>query len=176
MRWWYLLGCFIGFVTSAAASAQPSLRAYLSDSMTEVNRPVQLQIEVANGRPNAPPNFQVEGLSISFAGQATKVQSLNLQATTSVIFTYVVTPTRPGSFLIPPVQVVVDGQAYQTPKLALQATQNGVGNSGANNDQPFFGELIVPKDSAFVGEQVPIELRFYFDHRISYQPYPQGQL
>lgn len=158
-----------------AVSAQPSLRAYLSDSVTEVNQPVQLQIEVANGHPQEPPSFQADGLSITFAGQATKIQSLNLQATTSVIFSYVVTPTRPGSFRIPSAPVVVDGRTYQTPQLELQATQGGTGNAGGN-EQPFFGELIVPKDSAFVGEQIPIELRFYFDHRISFQPYPQGQL
>jgi hypothetical protein len=117
----------------------------------------------------------VDGLSITFTGQATKIQNLNLQATTSVIFSYAVTPSRSGSFLIPSVPVLVDGRTYQTPQLELQATQGGTGNAGAN-DQPFFGELIVPKDSAFVGEQIPIELRFYFDRRISFQPYPQGQL
>lgn len=158
------------------ASAQPSLRAYLSDSVTEVNQPVQLQIEVANGHPKEPPNFQVDGLSITFAGQATKVQNFNLQATTSVIFTYVVTPARPGSFLIPSAPVVVDGRTYQTPQLELQVTQAGTGGNAGGNEQPFFGELIIPKDSAYVGEQIPIELRFYFDHRISFQPYPQGQL
>lgn len=174
--WWCLLGCFLGWLAlPLTSSAQPALRAYLSDSAAEVNQSVQLQIEVANGHPLAPPNFHVDGLSITFAGQATKIQNLNLQATTSVIFTYVVTPTRPGSFVIPPAQVIVDGQAYQTPQLALQVTQGGTGNAGGN-EQPFFGELIVPKDAAFVGEQIPIELRFYFDRRISFQPYPQGQL
>jgi hypothetical protein len=158
------------------AAAQPSLRAYLSDSVTEVNQPVQLQIEVANGHVQEPPDLKVNGLSITFTGQATKIQNLNLQATTSVIFSYVVTPTRPGSFLIPSAPVIVDGRTYQTPQLALQVSQAGTGNGGGNNEQPFFGELIVPKDSAFVGEQIPIELRFYFDHRISFQPYPQGQL
>jgi hypothetical protein len=43
-------------------------------------------------------------------------------------------------------------------------------------DKFYFAELVVPKDSAFVGEQIPIELRFYFDRRIWYEPYPQGQL
>jgi hypothetical protein len=36
--------------------------------------------------------------------------------------------------------------------------------------------LVLPKDSAYVGEAVPVELRYYFDRRIWYQPYPQGQL
>ena len=36
-------------------------------------------------------------------------------------------------------------------------------------------ELVVPKESAYVGEQIPIELRFYFNQRMQYQPYPQGQ-
>ena len=116
-----------------SASAQPSLRAYLSDSVTEVNQPVQLQIEVANGHVQGPPDFKVDGLSITFTGQATKIQNLNLQATTSVIFSYVVTPTRPGSFRIPSVPVIVDGRTCQTPQLELQVSQAGTGNGGGNN-------------------------------------------
>ena len=42
-------------------------------------------------------------------------------------------------------------------------------------DKPYFAELVIPKESAYVGEQIPIELRFYFNQRIQYQPYPQGQ-
>ncbi len=50
-----------------------------------------------------------------------------------------------------------------------------VPDGSTNSDKPYFGELVVPKESAYVGEQIPIELRFYFNQRMQYQPYPQGQ-
>ncbi|HEY0792050.1 MAG TPA: BatD family protein [Chthoniobacterales bacterium] len=172
-----LSGLWLALLIVAHAAGEPSLRAYLSDASTRVDVPVQLQIEVIDGTPAGPPGFTVEGLAINFAQESRKLEALNLRATASVIFSYVVTPTRAGNFVIPAVAVTVDGRSYQTPALHLNVAQNSAGPSGTPaSDQPFFGELVVSKEVAYVGEQIPIELRFYFDRRIIYQPYPQGQL
>jgi hypothetical protein len=172
-----LFGLSLAWLIVAQAVGRPSLRAYLSNASTTVDAPVQLQIEVIDGAPAGPPAFTVEGLTINFAQESKKLEALNLRATASVIFTYEVTPTRAGNFHIPATEVTVDGRSYQTPALNLTVVQNSAaGNGTPANDQPFFGELVVSKEVAYVGEQIPIELRFYFDQRISYQPYPQGQL
>jgi hypothetical protein len=173
----FLFGLSLAWLIVAQAAGEPSLRAYLSNASTTVDVPVQLQIEVVSGTPAGPPGFAVDGLTINFAQESKKLEALNLRATASVIFTYVVTPTRAGNFVIPATKVMVDGRSFKTPELALEAVQNTTTGSGTPaSDQPFFGELVVPKEVAYVGEQIPIELRFYFDRRITYQPYPQGQL
>src|SRR5246127_2570815 len=158
-----------------ALAADPVIRANLSVATTTVEQPVELQIEIQNARVIDPPDVEGDHLEVEMAGQSTRYQLLNGQPSFSSIFSYLVTPSQEGTFKIPPVPISIDGKTYYTNELTLQVTKKAPNNQGAQPDKPYFGELVIPKDSAFVGEPVPIELRFYFDRRIWYQPYPQGQ-
>jgi oxygen tolerance protein BatD len=163
--------------TGMLSAAEPSVTASLSESSTDLDHPVQLQINIQNARVTRPPDIVADGLSIAFAGTSSQTKILNFQTSSITTFAYVVTPTRAGTFQIPPVQVTAGGKVYKTLPLTLTVEQEN-GNdadSSANSDKPFFAELIVPKDTAYVGEEIPIELRFYFSQGIQYQPYPQGQ-
>jgi BatD DUF11 like domain len=158
-----------------ALAADPVIRANLSVATTTVEQPVELQIEIQNARVIDPPDVEGDHLEVEMAGQSTRYQLLNGQPSFSSIFSYLVTPSQEGTFKIPPVPITIDGKTYYTNELTLQVTKKAPNNQGTQPDKPYFGELVIPKDSAFVGEPVPIELRFYFDRRIWYQPYPQGQ-
>ena len=104
----------------------------------------------------------------------------NFQFTSSVTFTYAVVASQPGEFDIPPIEVRVDGRTLQTNPLRLTVVDSaiqppssqqppsampslgdprGVPESGG---LPYFGELVLSKKKAWVGEPVPAELRFYF--------------
>jgi hypothetical protein len=158
-----------------ASGAEPVIRANLSVATTAVEQPVELQIEIQNARVIDPPDVEADHLQVEMAGQSTRYQVINGQPAFSSIFSYLVTPSTEGTFTIPPVPITIDGKAYYTNELTLQVTRKAPSNQGTQPDKPYFGELVIPKDSAFVGEPVPVELRFYFDRRIWYQPYPQGQ-
>ena len=170
-----LLPLFIFLLsTLAIASAEPSISSSLSETVTDVDHPVQLEIKVENARITRPPTLSVAGLSISFAGTSTRTQILNFQASSVTVFTYVISPAREGVYEIPPIEVSTGGKTYRTAPMTLKVIHGAAGRS-ASTDKPYFAELVIPKDSAYVGEQIPIELRFYFNQRIQYQPYPQGQ-
>ena len=162
---------------AAIAVAEPSISASLSEAVTDVDHPVQLEIKIQNARVTRPPTVLTNGLSINFAGTSSRTQILNFQATTVITFTYIVTPTKEGIYEIPPVEVSAGGKTYRTSSLTLKVIHNDSNSAGrpTASDKPYFAELVVPKESAYVGEQIPIELRFYFNQRIQYQPYPQGQ-
>ena len=117
------------------------------------------------------------GLSINFAGTSSRTQILNFQASSITTFTYIVTPTKEGVFEIPSIEVSAGGKDYRTSSLVLKVIHENSNSADQqpNADKPYFAELVVPKESAYVGEQIPIELRFYFNQRMQYQPYPQGQ-
>jgi hypothetical protein len=170
-----VLTLLLGIV--AIAFAEPSISASLSETVTDVDHPVQLEIKIQNARVTRPPTVFTNGLSINFAGTSSRTQILNFQATTIITFTYIVTPTKEGIYEIPPVEVSAGGKTYRTSSLTLKVVHNDSNNAGpaAESDKPYFAELVIPKESAYVGEQIPIELRFYFNQRIQYQPYPQGQ-
>src|ERR1700726_2815245 len=162
---------------AAIAVAEPSISSSLSEAVTDVDHPVQLEIKIENARITRPPTVFANGLSINFAGTSSRTQILNFQATTIITFTYIVTPTKEGTYEIPAVEVSAGGKTYRTASLTLKVIHNDSNNAGrpAASDKPYFAELVIPKESAYVGEQIPIELRFYFNERIQYQPYPQGQ-
>jgi BatD DUF11 like domain len=159
------------------ALAETSISASLSESVTEVDHPVQLEIKVENARVARPPTVSAPGLSINFAGTSSRTQILNFQASSTTTFTYIVTPTREGDFEIPAIEVSAGGKVYRTSSLTLKVVHDSSHSAGQlpDPDKPYFAELVVPKESAYVGEQIPIELRFYFNQRMQYQPYPQGQ-
>ena len=168
-----LLSLFL-ILGGPAFGAAPVVRAKLSVATTAVGQPVELQVEIRNARVVDPPTVTADHLKIEMAGQSTRYQVVNGQPFFSSIFNYLVTPSREGTFTIPPISVSIDGKTYSTDELTLEVAKAASGSPNPP-DKPFFGELVIPKESAFVGEPVPIELRFYFDRRIWYQPYPQGQ-
>ena len=51
------------------------------------------------------------------------------------------------------------------PPPAAQATPRSARGSQQDESKIAFGDLIIPKKSVYVGEVVPVELRFYFDAR-----------
>jgi hypothetical protein len=165
------------FCLATLAAADTSISASLSETITDVDHPVQLVIKIENARVTRPPNVSAQGLSVNFAGTSSQTQILNFQASSITTFTYIVTPTKEGVFEIPPISVSAGGKDYRTSSLVLKVIHenNNRADQQPNADKPYFAELVVPKESAFVGEQVPIELRFYFNQRMQYQPYPQGQ-
>src|SRR5271165_7013289 len=94
---------------AAIAVAEPSISASLSEAVTDVDHPVQLEIKIENARVTRPPAVSANGLSINFAGTSSRTQILNFQASTLTTFTYIVTPTKEGVFEIPPVEVSAGG-------------------------------------------------------------------
>jgi hypothetical protein len=170
-----ILSFLFWMVTLAAADT--SISASLSQSVTDVDHPVQLEIKIENARITRPPTVVATGLSINFAGTSSRTQILNFQASSVSTFTYIVTPTKEGVFEIPSIEVSAGGKIYRTSSLVLKVVHEDSNNAdrSTNSDKPYFAELVVPKESAYVGEQIPIELRFYFNQRMQYQPYPQGQ-
>ncbi|MBV8140625.1 MAG: protein BatD [Verrucomicrobia bacterium] len=174
-----LIGLIVWLLCSATlAAAETSISATLSESVTDVDHPVQLELKIENARVVRPPTISADGLSINFAGTSSRTQILNFQASSITTFTYIVTPTRAGDFEIPAIEVAAAGKVYRTSSLVLKVVHlndNNAAKPSPNSDKPYFAELVVPKESAYVGEQIPIELRFYFNQRMQYQPYPQGQ-
>jgi hypothetical protein len=173
-----LYGALFLFLWMAGlAVGETSISAALTESVTDVDRPVQLEVKIENARITRPPTVSANGLSINFAGTSSQTQILNFQASNITTFTYIVTPTKEGVFEIPPIEVSAGGKVYRTSSLTLKVTREDSNSAGqpTNPDKPYFAELVVPKESAYVGEQIPIELRFYFNQRMQYQPYPQGQ-
>ena len=152
------------------------MTAVLSNSETEVGQPVQLQIQVTGAsNPRPPGEIAVNGLEIRSAGTSRQYQMQNFSVSYSFTFTYMVTPLQAGTFTIPPQKLEVAGQELSTPSLTLTAAaaggsaapqgRRGGNNSGVNPAQIGFVEMLLPKQVAYVGEMIPVQVRLGLNMR-----------
>jgi len=110
---------FLICVVARTDPGESKVQATLSSEHTTVSQAVQLEVEVRNVRMAEPPNISADGLSIRFASQSTRMQTLNGETSFSVNFTYVITPQREGTFSIPPVKLNLNGREVQSAPLTL---------------------------------------------------------
>src|ERR1700760_5007895 len=145
---------FIGFLalllwSATLVAADTSISASLSEAVTDVDHPVQLEIKVENARVTRPPTISANGLSINFAGTSSRTQIQNFQASSLTTFTYIVTPTKEGVFEIPSIEVSAGGKVYRTSSLVLKVIHQNSNNADQqpSTDKPYFAELVIPKES-----------------------------
>jgi len=194
IRLFLLAGAIVSVAVGTAIAQEVS--ASLSSDVTAPGQPVQLQIDVkGSGRAEVEPYIKVDGLEIHRTGESMQFQMLNFQMSQSVVYTYTVLGMREGTFTIPSIKVIVNGKttATQPLKLRVDASAGGAPRSlpppqmpgmsvqqvappprarpGASgeNDRLAYADLIIPKRSAYVGETVPVEIRYYFDARFPFQ-------
>ena len=189
-----LLGALIGLLPLVSAQAQsPKVTAVLSNSQVEVGETVQMQIHVTGGKEaSTPGEISVEGLEIHPTGTSRQFEMRNFDVSQSVTYNYTILPLKSGTFKIPPQTIKVGNESLRTPELQLRVSGSAAGAGGqsgssSNNRAPgqtgktriAFAELIVPKQSAYVGEMLPVEIRVGFSsrtpHRLVEGPEITGQ-
>ena len=125
--------------------------------------------------PNQPGRFTIPGFGVSVGGRLMRTKPLTL------------TVTGPGGYVPPsqppPVQQVIpppfqpQGQRpppaqTRPPRPAQPPAQQPQGRTpprtADGEPAPYFGEIIAGSRSAYVGEVVPVELRFYFRADIAF--------
>lgn len=150
-----------------ARAESPSVTAVLSSSEALVGQPVQLQIKVTGLSGARPPDqISVDGLDIRFSGQSQSIEGRNFKFTYSFVYNYTVMPEKAGRFKIPPQTISAGGTSLRTPELALNVTDAPNRTTRSTREKPSistqelaFSELIVTKESAYVGEMVPVQMR-----------------
>ena len=163
---------FLALITIAATqsgfAASPSVTAVLSDSQPAVGQMVQLEIKVngANSA-NVPETISIDGLEIHQTGTSRQFEMHNFDVTSSVTYNYTVLPLKTGQFKIPPQTVRIGSSSLQTPELHLNvaASSNRSAQPGRRNADSgdlrniARVELVLPKQTAYIGEAIPAEIR-----------------
>jgi hypothetical protein len=168
-RWIALAAC--GLLASTTARAEIAVSAQFSQDVVSVGESVQFHVKVSGSRSaGQPPTVaNVEGLRIGYVGpsQSTNVQIVNgaMKSETNVTYVYQVEPTRAGEFTIPAVRVAVDGRTFETQPVVLKA-EDGATRGARGPAASATLEVILPKNTAYVGETVPVEIRMSMDSRV----------
>lgn len=114
--------------------------------------------------PNLPPlpNFSV-------VGRGSSIQIINSQVQQT--FTYELSPSQAGDFVIPSFQFNLGGQVASTQPIAVKVLNPGAPPPGGG-PPPHFAKIVVPKTQLYVGEVLDIEVQVYFQEGRLRQ-YPQ---
>jgi hypothetical protein len=90
----------------------------------------------------------------------------NFDVTSSVTYNYTILPMKAGQFTIPPQTVRIGSTSLQTPELRLNVASSNRGaqpgrRSADSGDLRNIAriELVLPKQTAYVGEAIPVEIR-----------------
>lgn len=112
------------------------------------------------------------------------------------VYSYIITPLREGDFTIPALQLSSDGKLKTPPQSLRVTSPTGGSSSMPVRpalpapqtrqpravpqqpqqmpptqqsdvaNQPAFGSIVIPKKTAYVGEVIPVELRFYVEDNL----------
>jgi len=180
--------CLLLAGAAAARAEEVKVTAAFDDVSADVGQPVNYTITV-NGATDAtvPENIDVDGLTITYSGPSTQTQinfgsafGSGTHIQRSVVHSYSVVPGRAGNFVIPAQQVTVDGKVYTTQAVNLRvggAAASGGGSGGGGgegqgadgNGPLYYAEFVLPRDTVYIGEALPIEIRLYVDARVRAQ-------
>ena len=161
-----------------AARAESNLRITFSANTASVGEAVEMSIVVTGDeRASRPEIPAVDGLDISYAGggqRSSMTFGSNSDFRTEQTFTYVLTPKRDGKFTIPALDVRAGNRVLKTRPATLTVTPvEDMKESG----ELAFAKVVLPKNTLYVGELVPMEVRLYLDAGARWQynmPTPSG--
>ena len=130
-----LLGLVLfGLSLSATVSFAGTVEIGLSANDAYVGMPISLYVRVSNASSHAHPVIPaVQGLQVASAGvpsRSSQTTIINGRRTdrTSVTYAWNITPREPGSFVIPSLEVEVDGRVQRTRELHFNARKSETGD------------------------------------------------
>ncbi|MEI8341940.1 MAG: BatD family protein [Verrucomicrobiota bacterium] len=175
-------------------AADPKVEAVISDNNVAPGDQVELQIKITGASSVKPPErLSVDGLTVGGVSQSTQ-RSMSIingsySSTETTIFSFPIIAQKAGTYTIPALTVEADGKKITTRPLQLTVSGNGPASGGVtgggvnpddqggeSNNQIAEAELIVPKQSVYLGETVPVELRIYFYRKPTQIAPPQIQM
>jgi hypothetical protein len=171
------------------------ITAKLDRTQVLLGQPVYLLIQINGAKSSNPKLPQIKNLHIIPVGQNSQFQWINGAGSSSVSYQYLLQAADVGEYEIPSIQVVIQNQVYQTPKLrftvfqqappqnyqpsnnysqAVPQTQHGDYQSLEEKNSVGFVRIRPAKGRAYVGELIPIEIKAYFrsDYEINIKNLP----
>jgi hypothetical protein len=152
-------------LAALALAAGPAPAAEVSVSVSQgqvwVGVPFGLSVRIANAAAYETPLIPaVEGIRVlgePSASRSSYTQIINnrqITETQTVELTYQLVAEREGTFTIPPIAVLADGQEHMTRSITLVAARSEAGDL-------LSVEVVSPRDTWYVGEKVPLTLEVW---------------
>jgi len=148
-----------------------SVSASLDRATTTVGESINLSINCTNFSPSSRPILpSISGLRFSSAGTSRKFQLGGGGRTSTYTINILVTPLKPGSYSISPIQVRHETRLFKPKPLKLLVLPAGEKpKPGNNQSQNAYVRLLPTKTTAYVGEVIPVEIQLFFIDGVNVQ-------
>ena len=162
------------FLFGAPGRAEVTVQATVDRNVVGVNDPFVMTVVVSGAGMGVsdPRTPEITGLGFAAAGRSQNVSIVNGSMTQSVVFTYQVTATTPGRHVIPSVAITAGGKTYATDPIQVTASAGGAGTTAGAAAGPPPVKVVAEagKRRVYVGEQVPLVVRFFNRAQLASQP------
>ena len=150
------------FVSDAAAA---TVRAYVQPDHSHTGQVVNYVITVQNGTVQNVPQLQRLPAQVQMTSGISTSQNIEIRGSQQIFstqFSWGIVVTEPGEFVIPPQEVLVNGEVIKTNEVRLIVTESTAGTPNAADDAniPLF-QIEVGKTEVYQGEVVPISASLF---------------
>ena len=159
-----LIALSLFFLVASNAYAQKAV-ASLDRSTVAVGEGVGFSIACQNFQPTSVPRLPViPGLRIAGAGSGRSFQLGGGQQTSTLTYNFLITPNKTGTYTLPALTIPFNGGAHKTQPLKLRVVAaNSEERKGGISDYAFV-RLVVGKETAYVGEPIPVEIQLFLQN------------
>ena len=149
------------FITSATAA---TVRAYMQPDQAHTGQVVNYVITIQNGTVQSVPQLRLP-VQVGMSTGPSTAQNIEIRGSQRVFstqFSWGVAGTEPGEFVIPPQEVLVDGEIVKTNEVRLIVSESSTTAPNAAEDAsiPLF-QIEVGKTEIYQGEVVPISASLF---------------
>ena len=155
-----VLMSFLFALTWTVESQSQQVLSGVSAKEAYVDSEVVFQIQVRNARRHEAPEVpQVDGLKIVAVGTPSRSSNLTIingrrESSSTVTYSFVITPLREGTYTIPPIKIEVDGRVESTEPHTIVVTSSETGDL-------LYAEISGDAQQAYVGQAVKLTLKIW---------------
>ena len=143
--------------------------ATLDRDTVAVGDSAQLSLVFQGGSPKEQPQLpNIQDLHVGYGGQSSQFSWVNGESSSTVTYTYTLTPVQPGDFTIPPIEVAVGGETLRSQPITIKAvpTASVQPNQPGADQQLAMLKLVLPKQQIYLGEMVQAEVDLYLRENV----------
>ncbi|MDR9446875.1 MAG: BatD family protein [Balneolaceae bacterium] len=163
--------------TPLAQGQTPEIQATLSNTIIYTGESFNLSIEIKNGAFSSadyPQIGQIPGARVlnRVPSRSSSYQIINGNASSSLTYTYTLMAEREGSFEIPALEVVIDGETFTTDPIPFQVQSASAGASADDGSIPdIFIEMEFEDSTPVLGQEMLAEVVLYFRDGLEVQSF-----
>lgn len=161
-RPWCAMVCFVVFMATTPETQAQKVSVSFTNNQTWVDTPIQIVFTVENATDFGDPVLpEVDGLEIRYEGALNRSSRITIingkrKESRTVDLAISVTPTRAGTFVVPNIQLEVDGLTYNSSDVRITALS-------PTNDGKVLVNVFGPDTSVYVGESVKLSLEIWIE-------------